>query len=36
MYNCGVRLGEVKNWPIRALVLSPDINAESETSLEDA
>ncbi len=35
MYNCGVRFGEVQNYPIRALLISPDILSE-ETSLEDA
>lgn len=35
MYNCGVRFGEVLNWPVRALLISPDITDE-ETSLEDA
>lgn len=37
MYQCGVRFGEVLGgWPVRTLVLSPDISNESETSLEDA
>ena len=36
MYSCGVRFGEVLGWPVRALVLSPDIGSESEASLEDA
>lgn len=36
MYNCGVRFGEVIGWPVRALVLSPEISNESEASLEDA
>ena len=37
MYSCGVRLGELIGWPVRALVLSPDISGESEgASLEDA
>lgn len=35
MYNCGVRFGEVQNFPIKALLISPDILSE-ETSLEDA
>jgi hypothetical protein len=35
MYNCGVRLGEVLSFPVRALLISPDIISE-ETSLEDA
>ena len=35
MYNCGVRFGEVLNFPVRALLISPDIISE-ETSLEDA
>jgi hypothetical protein len=25
MYNCGVRFGEVTGWPIKTLILSPDI-----------
>lgn len=36
MYNCGIRFGELKHWPIYTLVLSPDIKNEEETSLEDA
>ena len=37
MYQCGVRFGEVQGgWPVRTIVLSPDISAESDTSLEDA
>jgi hypothetical protein len=37
MYNCGVRFGELTGWPVRTLVLSPDISGESEgASLEDA
>lgn len=37
MYQCGVRFGEVLGgWPVRTLVLSPDISPDSETSLEDA
>lgn len=36
MYNCGVRFGEVTGWPVRTLILSPDITADSEASLEDA
>ena len=36
MYCCGVRFGEVEGWPVRTLVLSPDISSESEVSLEDA
>lgn len=36
MYNCGVRFGEVLDWPVRTLVLSPEITSESEASLEDA
>lgn len=35
MYNCGIRFGEVLNYPLRALLISPDINSD-ETSLEDA
>lgn len=36
MYNCGVRFGEVVGWPVKTLILSPDINGEGEASLEDA
>ena len=37
MYQCGVRFGEVAGgWPVKTLVLSPDIGPEAETSLEDA
>ena len=36
MYNCGVRFGELKGWPLYTLVLSPDVKGEGETSLEDA
>ena len=25
MYSCGIRFGEVKNWPLETLVLSPEI-----------
>ena len=35
MFNCGVRFGEVLNFPIKALLISPDILSE-DTSLEDA
>lgn len=35
MYNCGVRLGELVGWPLRTLLLSPNIDDEN-TSLEDA
>jgi hypothetical protein len=40
MYNCAVRFGELTDWPLRTLILSPDLdgtNADGEeTSLEDA
>jgi hypothetical protein len=36
MYNCGVRFGEVVGWPVKTLILSPEITQESEASLEDA
>jgi hypothetical protein len=36
MYNCGVRFGEVVGWPVRTLILSPEITNEAEASLEDA
>ena len=35
MYNCGVRFGEVTDFPMRAILISPEIESE-ETSLEDA
>ena len=35
MYNCGVRFGEVVGWPVRTLLISPNIESD-ETSLEDA
>ena len=37
MYSCGVRFGELVGWPIKTLLLSPDITSDSsEASLEDA
>jgi len=37
MYNCAVRFGELENWPVRTLILSPDIDdANEDVSLEDA
>ena len=37
MYQCGVRFGEVLGgWPVHTLLLSPEIAADSDTSLEDA
>ena len=35
MYNCGVRFVEVLNFPLKALLISPDIVSD-DTSLEDA
>jgi hypothetical protein len=35
MYNCGVRFGELKDWPARTLLLSPVIETGDE-SLDDA
>jgi hypothetical protein len=35
MYNCGVRFGEVLNFPMKALLISPMIDSD-DTSLEDA
>ena len=35
MYNCGVRFGEVVGWPMKTLLISPNIESD-ETSLEDA
>ena len=37
MYNCAVRFGELTNWPVKTLILSPDIDEGNEdASLEDA
>jgi len=36
MYSCGVRFGEVKDWPVETLVLSPDLTEGADVSLEDA
>jgi hypothetical protein len=39
MYNCAVRFGELTDWPLRTLILSPDLDSNiggEETSLEDA
>ena len=39
MYCCPVRFGELTDWPVKCLILSPDIEAstgEQETCLEDA
>ena len=38
MYSCAVRFGELdKSWPLKTLVLSPDIDEQNEdASLEDA
>ena len=37
MYQCGVRFGEVLGgWPVRTIVLSPDITGDGEPNLEDA
>lgn len=37
MYNCAVRFGELTNWPVKTLILSPDIDeSNEEASLEDA
>jgi len=35
MYTCGVRFGEILNFPLKALLISPDIVSD-DTSLEDA
>jgi hypothetical protein len=35
MFNCGVRFGEVVDWPMQTLLLSPNIEDEN-TELEDA
>ena len=36
MFNCGVRFGEVLGWPVRTLLLSPQIEEDENTELEDA
>ena len=40
MYNCAVRFGELTDWPLRTLILSPDLDSvgdgAEEPSLEDA
>ena len=36
MYNCGVRFGELVNWPLKTLILSPDQSSDQEIALEDA
>ena len=35
MYNCGVRFGELQNWPVKSLLLSPELGTGTET-LDDA
>ena len=35
MYSCGIRFGEVLNYALKALLISPDI-VNDDTSLEDA
>jgi len=35
MYNCGVRFGELLNWPVQTLLLSPELGSGTET-LDDA
>jgi len=35
MYNCGVRFGELLDWPVKTLLISPIIETEEE-SLDDA
>lgn len=37
MYNCAVRFGELPDWPVKTLILSPDIDeSNADASLEDA
>ena len=38
MYNCAVRFGELPDWPLKTLILSPDLDkiGDAEPSLEDA
>ena len=35
MYNCGVRFGELLDWPVRTLLISPELES-GEESLDDA
>jgi len=35
MYNCGVMFGELANWPIKTLLLSPEVGTGEDT-LDDA
>ena len=42
MYNCSVRFGEISDWPVKTLILSPDLDSvgdgenREEPSLDDA
>jgi hypothetical protein len=38
MYNCGVRFGELPDWPVKTLILSPDVQGDEddEIPIEDA
>jgi hypothetical protein len=40
MYNCAVRFGELTDWPLKTMILSPDLDSvgdgADEPSLEDA
>jgi hypothetical protein len=37
MYSCPVRFGELSDWPVKTMILSPDIvEGNEETSIEDA
>lgn len=38
MYNCPVRFGELLDWPLKTIILSPDLDSSAgeEPSLEEA
>ncbi len=36
MYSVGVRFGEVLDWPLKAIVISPEIDETKQQTLEDA
>jgi len=36
MFSCGVRFGNTVGWPVQTLLLSPEIEDDGDTNLEDA
>lgn len=36
MFSCGVRFGNTVGWPVQTLLLSPEIEDDENTNLEDA